>query len=122
MLLLIIIQTPLCNKTLLLLLGFKLISVNIVSTLLVLYEFHNRQKPIIKNMSLILLKVNALKLQPRVDILNLQKLINKNEVRPINSQPRISEKKLLPMTKKIIEKINQLINRTNSSPLSSYLK
>jgi hypothetical protein len=68
------------------------------------------------------LKVKALKLQPNVVILNLQKLINKNEVSPIISQPIIMLKKLLEITKKIIEKINQFINKINSSPLSSYLK
>jgi hypothetical protein len=93
-----------------------------VSTLLVLYEFHNKQNPIIRNISLILLNVKALKLQPKVEILNRQKLINKNEVKPISSQPKIKEKKLFPITKKIIEKMNQFISKTNSSPLSSYLK
>jgi hypothetical protein len=88
----------------------------------VLYLFHNKQNPIIKKISLILLKVKALKLQPRVEILNRQKLINKNEVKPINSHPIIKEKKLLPITKKIIEKINQFMSKINSSPRSSYLK
>lgn len=66
--------------------------------------------------------MNALKLQPNVVILNLQKLINKKEVKPINSQPSKILKKLLDITKKIIENINQFINKTNSSPRSSYLK
>lgn len=90
--------------------------------LFILYKFHIKQKDIIKNISLILLKVKALKLQPRVVILNFQKLINKKEVKPISSQPIIIVKKLLPITKKIIDKINQLISKINSSALSSYLK
>ena len=73
-------------------------------------------------MSLILLKVNALKLHPKVVILNRQKLINKNEVKPISSHPNKILKKLLEITRKIIEKINQFISKTNSSPRSSYLK
>ena len=93
-----------------------------LSTLLVLYVFHNKQNPIIKKISLTLLKVNALKLHPKVVILNLQKLINKKEVNPINSQPSRILKKLFEITKKIIENINQLISKINSSPLSSYLK
>jgi hypothetical protein len=105
-----------------LLLEFVLINVNIVSTLLVLYKFQSKQKPIIKKISLILLNVKALKLQDRVVILNLQKLINKKEVNPINSQPIIIVNRLLLITKKIIENINQFIKRTNSSPRSSNLK
>jgi hypothetical protein len=93
-----------------------------VSILLVLNLFHNKHKPIIKKISLTLLNVNALKLQPNVDILNRQKLINKNDVNPIISHPIIILKKLFPITKKIIEKINQFINKINSSPRSSYLK
>jgi hypothetical protein len=73
-------------------------------------------------MSLTLLKVKALKLQPKVVTLNLQKLISKKEVNPIISQPTIILKKLFEITKKIIEKINQFISKINSSPLSSYLK
>jgi hypothetical protein len=87
-----------------------------------LYVFQSKQKPIIKKISLTLLKVKALKLQPKVVILKRQKLINKNEVKPINSHPTIKVKKLFPITKKIIEKINQFINKINSSPRSSYLK
>lgn len=90
--------------------------------MLVLYVFHNKQNPIIRKISLILLKVKALKLQPKVVILNLQKLINKNDVNPINSHPSKILKKLFEITKKIIEKINQFISKINSSPLSSNLK
>jgi hypothetical protein len=84
--------------------------------------FHNKQNPIIKKISLTLLKVKALKLQPSVVILNRQKLISKNDVNPIISQPTIIVKKLFPITKKIIEKINQFINKINSSLRSSCLK
>ena len=80
------------------------------------------QKEIIKNKSLTLLNVNALKLQPRVVILYFQKLISKKDVKPINSQPSINVKKLLPLTNIIIESINQFINKINSSSLSSLLK
>ena len=80
------------------------------------------QKEIIKNKSLNLLNVNALKLHPRVVILNFQKLINKNEVKPTNSHPNINVKKLLPLTKIIIDKINQFKSNINSSARSSYLK
>lgn len=73
-------------------------------------------------MSLILLKVKALKLQANVVVLNRQKLINKNDVNPISSQPIIIVNKLLLITKKIIENINQFISKINSSPLSSNLK
>jgi hypothetical protein len=87
-----------------------------------LYVFHNKQKEIIKKRSLNLLNEKALKLQAKVVILNFQKFISKKEVRPINSQPKISVKKLLPLTKIIIESINQFIRSINSSSLSSNLK
>lgn len=93
-----------------------------MSILSILYVFHNKQNEIIKKISLILLKKNALKLQLKVVNLNFQKLINKKEVKPISSHPIINVKKLLPRTKKIIEIINQFINKTNSSPRSSNLK
>lgn len=92
------------------------------STFVVLYVFQSKQKDNIKQISLTLLKVKALKLQASVVILNRQKLINKNDVKPINSHPIIIVKKLLLITKKIIEKINQFIKRINSSGLSWYLK
>jgi hypothetical protein len=122
MLLLIKIHTAALYNVLLLLLGFKLINVSIVSTLLVLYKFHSKQKPIIKKISLILLNVNALKLQANVVILKRQKFINKNDVKPISSQPIIIVNKLLLITKKTIENINQFISKINSSPRSSNLK
>lgn len=96
--------------------------INKVSTLLILNTFQSKQNDNIKNKSLNLLNVKALKLQLSVVILNFQKLINKNDVRPISSHPRISVKKLLPLTNKIIESINQFINSINSSSRSSYLK
>jgi hypothetical protein len=89
---------------------------------LTLYIFHKTQRDIIKNTSLILLKAKALKLQLNVVILNFQKFINKNEVSPISSHPSINVKKLLLITKKIIENINQFINSIKSSIFSSYLK
>lgn len=101
---------------------FNDIIVNKLSILLTLYIFHNIARPIIKKISLILLKAKALKLQTKVVDLNFQKLISKNEVKPINSHPKIKLKKLLLITKKIIEKINQFIKSMNSSERSSYLK
>jgi hypothetical protein len=79
-------------------------------------------KLINKNVSLILLKINALKLDDKVPVLFRQKLISKNEVNPISSQPIIRVKKLLPKIKKIMLNINQFNNNINSSCLSSYLK
>jgi hypothetical protein len=93
-----------------------------LSILLTLYTLHKIQNEIIKNTSLILLNAKALKLQLKVVILNFQKFINKNDVRPINSHPNINVKKLFPITKKIIENINQFINSIKSSARSSYLK
>jgi len=57
-----------------------------------------------------------------VVILNFQKLINKKEVKPINSQPKIRVKKLLPHTNEIMDNINQFISNINSSARSSNLK
>ena len=90
--------------------------------LLVWNKFQILQNDIISKRSLNLLNENALKLQPKVIALNFQKLINKKDVKPINSHPKISVKKLLPQTSIIIDIINQLINSINSSSLSSYLK
>ena len=66
--------------------------------------------------------MKALKLQPKVVILKRQKLINKKDVKPINSHPSNIVKKLLLSTKNIIENSNQFIKIINSSPLSSNLK
>lgn len=102
----------------------ELRSINVSRTSIsdVLKEPQSKQNAIIKNISLTLLKVKALKLQPKVVVLNLQKLISKNDVNPISSHPSRIEKKLLLNTKNIIENSNQLISNINSSPLSSNLK
>jgi len=84
--------------------------------------FHKIANPIIKKISLILLKKRAFKLDNNVKFLNFQKLISKNDVKPISSQPKINENMLLLKTKKIIENINQFISKIKSSDLSSYLK
>jgi len=89
---------------------------------LTLYVLHKIQKANIKNKSLTLLKANAFKLHVKVIVRNFQKLISKNEVIPINSQPKINVKKLLPLTRIIIENTNQFIKSANSSLRSSYLK
>lgn len=104
------------------LVGLSCISVSSTSMSEVLKAPQSRQNAIIKNISLTLLNVNALKLQPKVVVLNLQKLISKNDVKPISSHPNSIEKKLLLNTKNIIENSNQLISNINSSPLSSNLK
>lgn len=90
--------------------------------MLTLYVLHKIQKANIKNKSLTLLKANAFKLHVKVIVRNFQKLISKNEVIPINSQPKINVKKLLPLTRIIIENTNQFIKSANSSLRSSYLK
>ncbi|MBP6456351.1 MAG: hypothetical protein KA275_06435 [Chitinophagaceae bacterium] len=116
------IQKQLIYRVLEWLVGLSCIKVKSVSMSEVLYTFQSKQNATIKNISLILLNVNALKLQPSVVILKRQKLINKKEVNPINSHPSKIEKKLLLNTKNIIENSNQFIRSTNSSPLSSNLK
>jgi hypothetical protein len=75
-----------------------------------------------KATSLNLLKTNALKADFNVDILVDQKLIKKNEVNPINSQPKNKTKKLPLVTKQIILITKQFINKINLSTLGSYLK
>jgi hypothetical protein len=72
--------------------------------------------------SLNLLKTKALKAAFNVDIRVDQKLIKKNEVKPINSQPKNKTKKFPLVTKHIILITKQLINKTNLSTLGSYLK
>lgn len=75
-----------------------------------------------KATSLILLKTNALNADLTVDILVDQKFIKKNDVNPINSQPKNKTKKLPLITNKIILITKQFINNINLSTLGSYLK
>jgi len=75
-----------------------------------------------KKTSLILLKEYALNAAFSVPTLADQKLINKNEVKPINSQPRKRIIKLPHVTKKAILIINEFKNKTNLSTKGSYLK
>lgn len=72
--------------------------------------------------SLNLLKTKALKADFKVEIRVDQKLIKKNEVKPINSQPKNKTKKLPLVTKQIILITKQFINKINLSTLGSYLK
>jgi hypothetical protein len=66
--------------------------------------------------------VYALKALFSVLILEDQKLINKKDVKPINSQPKKNTNKL-PLTTKITILITkQLINNIKRSTLESYLK
>jgi hypothetical protein len=69
-----------------------------------------------------LLNVNALNADFNVDIRVDQKLIKKNEVKPINSQPKNKTKKLPLVTKQTILITKQLIKRINLSTFGSYLK
>jgi len=71
-------------------------------------------------MSLILLKKKALKLDLTVPRRVLQKLIKKNDDRPIDSQPKNKVNKLFPNTSKSILNINQLINKAKISSWASY--
>ena len=78
--------------------------------------------PINNETSLNLLKTKALKAAFKVDILVDQKFIKKNEVKPINSQPKNKTKKLPLVTRHIILITKQFINSINLSTLGSYLK
>ena len=75
-----------------------------------------------KATSLNLLKTKALNADFKVETLVDQKLIKKNEVKPINSQPKNKTKKLPLVTKQIILMTKQFINNINLSTLGSYLK
>jgi len=72
--------------------------------------------------SLNLLKTKALNADFKVDILVDQKLIKKNEVKPINSQPKNKTNKLPLVTKHIILITKQFIKSINLSTFGSYLK
>jgi hypothetical protein len=72
--------------------------------------------------SLILLKVIALKAAFKVPIRVDQKLIKKNEVKPINSQPKNKTKKLPLETNKSMLITKRLINKRSLSTFGSYLK
>jgi hypothetical protein len=75
-----------------------------------------------KNKSLNLLKENALKAAFNVPTLVDQKLIKKNDVKPINSQPRNITIKFPDDTNNIILIIKRFKNRINLSTNGSYLK
>ena len=75
-----------------------------------------------KNISLILLKKNALKADFNVDILVDQKFISKKDVIPIISHPKNKTIKLLLDTNKIILPINIHKKIKNLSTKGSYLK
>ena len=72
--------------------------------------------------SLTLLKTNALKAAFNVLTLVDQKLIKKNEVKPINSHPKNNTNKFPPITKIHILIINKFINKNKRSTCGSYLK
>lgn len=75
-----------------------------------------------KNKSLVLLNEYALNAAFRVPTLVDQKLIKKNEVNPIISQPRKSKIKFPDDTKNTILIINKFKNKINLSTNGSYLK
>lgn len=65
-----------------------------------------KQPAAINAASLILLKAKALKALLSVAILVFQKLINKKDVTPINSQPRINTNQVPAQTNKTIDSLN----------------
>lgn len=73
-------------------------------------------------MSLILLKIKALKADFKVFLLKVQKLIKKKEVNPISSQPKKSNIALSDKTNKDILKINQFNINIKRSENGSFLK
>jgi len=75
-----------------------------------------------KNKSLVLLNENALNAAFKVPTLVDQKLIKKNEVKPIISQPKNSITKFPDETKKTILIINKFKKIINLSTNGSYLK
>ena len=75
-----------------------------------------------KKKSLILLKEKALNAAFNVPILATQKLINKNEVKPINSQPKKSIIIFPEETNISILIIKEDKNNINLSTKGSYLK
>jgi hypothetical protein len=75
-----------------------------------------------KKTSLILLNVNAFIADFNVFRRNVQKLINKKDVKPISSQPKNITIELSAITSKDILKINQFINNINRSVCGSFLK
>ena len=91
-----------------------------MSRLNVVLNINNMAKN--KKKSLNLLNENALKAAFKVPTLVDQKLIKKNEVRPINSQPKNITIKLPEDTNKIILIINEFRNRISLSTKGSYLK
>lgn len=74
------------------------------------------------NKSLTKLNVKALKLDFNVDLLLCQKLIKKNEVNPINSQPKNNVKKFADSTKITILKIKAFNQKINPISSASFLK
>ena len=75
-----------------------------------------------KNKSLNLLKEKALKAAFKVPTLVDQKLIKKNDVKPINSQPKNNTIRLPEDTNKIILIIKEFKNSKSLSTKGSYLK
>jgi hypothetical protein len=83
---------------------------------------YNKIKAAKIKLSLTLLKTNALRADLSVFNLAPQKLIRKNEVTPINSQPKKSTTRLPESTNKIILLTKRSKRVTNLSIFGSYLK
>lgn len=75
-----------------------------------------------RNKSLALLKEYALNAAFKVPILADQKLIKKNDVKPISSQPKNSTIKLPAETRKAMLIINAFKNKISLSTRGSYRK
>ena len=87
-----------------------------LKTLLIIKRKNIRQK------SLNLLNEKALNADLNVGLLLVQKLIKRNDVSPINSQPTIKSIILSEITKSIILNENQASNKINLSVFGSFLK
>jgi hypothetical protein len=83
---------------------------------------YNKTIPISKKKSLILLKENALKAAFSVPMRDTQKLISRNDVRPINSHPKNNIIRLLAETSTNMLIINDAKNNKKRSTKGSYLK
>jgi len=75
-----------------------------------------------RNISLTKLKEKALKLDFKVARLDCQKLIKKNEVKPINSHPKNKVKKLLAKIRITILSIKEFNQKRNPISSASFLK
>lgn len=93
------------------------------TAMLVSFRRENKSSILISiETSLTLLNVKALNAALSADILVLQKLIRKNDVNPMSSQPRYITIRFPLETNKTILITNKFIKSINLSTLGSYLK